>query len=458
MKWFVFLLSLICFSACNPQPKTTTACPVRDLPEITESDTLRVLTLYGSTSYFLYRNQEMGYEYELINDFAQSQQLEIKIIVAENENRLIEMLENGTGDVIAYNLPINNRLKEQLEFCGQERITHQVLVQRRTRNEKRITDVTQLAGKDIYVNEGTKYYERLNHLNEELAGSLRIHTLPKDTLTTEDLIGMVAQGSLPYTLADNNIAKLNKTYHHNLDVELEISFPQRSSWAVRKTSPVLASAIDNWFKNSNNTVTYKSILKRYFENSKQLPVAKVLSVKKGQISIFDNLFKKYSEELGWDWRLIASQAFQESQFDTTAVSWAGAKGLMQLMPTTARRFGLTDQNMTNPEANLKAAVDVMKSLDKSFSRITDTDERTKFVLAAYNSGIGHIYDAMALTEKYGKNPYIWEDNVAEYVLLKSHPEYFNDPVCRFGYFRGSETINYVKDVLRHFNYYKNAIQ
>lgn len=450
----LFLL-LIFVGSCRQRPEADT--PLRDLPEIVKSDTLRVLTLYGSTSYFLYRNQEMGYEYELIGDFAKSLGLEIKMIVAENEKRLVEMLEEGEGDVIAYNLPVNHSLKNKIDFCGQEMITHQVLVQRIFRGQDRITDVTQLVGKEVYVNEGSKYHARLRHLNDELGGGIKIHTMSKDTLTTEDIIGMVAQGNLPYTLADDNIALLNKTYHNNLDVNLEVSFPQRSSWAVSKESPLLATAINDWFKDSKNTVIYKSILKRYFENSKQLPLAKVLSVKNGQISVFDHLFKRYAPEVGWDWRLIASQAFQESQFDTTAVSWAGAQGLMQLMPPTARRFGLTEQNIKNPEANLKAAIEVLKTLNRSFGKIEDPAERTKFILAAYNSGIGHVYDAMALAEKHGKNPDVWDKNVAEYILLKSNPEFFNDPVCRFGYFRGRETVNYVNDVIRHFNYYKNAI-
>ena len=179
---------------------------------------------------------------------------------------------------------------------------------------------------------------------------------------------------------------------------------------------------------------------------------------KGQISIYDPLFKKYAKELDWDWRLIASQAYQESQFDTTAVSWAGARGLMQLMPSTAKAYGLEIEKIQNPEENLKAAVKSMKALNKSFSKIEDRDERIKFILAAYNSGIGHIYDAMALAEKYNKNPLVWDGNVAEFVLLKSNPEFFNDSICKFGYIRGRETVNYVKDVLSVYNEYKIKIK
>ena len=77
-------------------------------------------------------------------------------------------------------------------------------------------------------------------------------------------------------------------------------------------------------------------MKRYFENSKMMPHSPILSLKEGKISHYDDLFRKYSKEIGWDWRMLASLAYTESNFDTTAVSWAGAKGLMQLMPATAR--------------------------------------------------------------------------------------------------------------------------
>lgn len=456
-KLICIILLFVLISGCRQKPAESS--PKReDLPEIETSKELRVLTLYSSTSYFLYRSEEMGYEFELARRFALSLGLHIKVIVAENTSKLIEMLENGEGDVVAYTLPVTNELRQRLIFCGEEIITHQVLVQQRRKKDEIIQNVTELIGKDIYVERDSKFDDRITHLNEELGGGINIHKINKDTVTSEDLIGMVATGEIPYTLADDNIAKLNKTYYNNLDINLEISFPQRSSWAVRKDSPLLAEAINKWFKENHNSTAYKSLLKRYFEDSKRPYTHKIFSLSKGQISIFDPLFKKYAKELGWDWRLIASQAYQESRFDTTALSWAGAQGLMQIMPSTAEAFGLETEKIRDPEENLKTAVKSMKSLNRSFSKIEDENERIKFILAAYNSGIGHIYDAMALAEKYNKNPLVWDNNVAEFILLKSNPEFFNDSICKFGYFRGRETVNYVKDVLNSFEEYKTKIK
>ena len=169
------------------------------------------------------------------------------------------------------------------------------------------------------------------------------------------------------------------------------------------------------------------------------------------------LDRKYAKEINWDWRLLASLAYTESNFDTTAVSWAGAKGLMQLMPRTARAMGVPEGMEQNPEESIKGAVKYIGLTTGTFSGIPQP-ERMKFILAAYNSGNGHILDAMALAEKYGANKHVWDDNVEKYILLKSNEEYFSDPVCKHGYFRGIETYNFVREIIQRYNRYKEVIK
>ncbi len=453
------LLLFLLLSACrgnNPSPSNTDIAP-NDFDSIRQRGELRVLTLYSSTSYFLYRGEEMGYEYERIKQFADHHGLKTTVVVADNMTHLAEMLKQGKGDVIAYEMPIIGETKDDWLYCGAENITHQVLIQPRKEKSEMINDVVDLIGKEIYVEPGSKYEERLKNLNNELGGGIHIHHIAKDTVVTEELIEMVSAGEIPYTLADNNLAQLNRTYYPNIDIHLNVSFPQRASWAVRKNSPALAEAINQWIKENQTTKSYRSISRRYFELSKALPNSAMLDISKGQISIYDNLFKKYAREMDWDWRILAAPAYNDSRFDTLAVSWAGAKGLMQLMPRTAQAFGVSPEELTNPEKNLSAATGSIQSLNKSLSSITDKNERIKFILAAYNGGLGHVFDAMALAKKYGKNPHVWDDNVSEYILLKSNPEYFNDEVCRFGYFKGRQTVAYVREVLRYYKIYQEKI-
>ena len=316
-----------------------------------------------------------------------------------------------------------------------------------------ITDVTELLGKDVYVKPGTKYFERLKNLDVELGGGIRIHEADADTVTTEDLIGMVSQGEIPYTISDENIARLNKTYFWNLNVSLKISFMQRSSWVVRKSSPELAKAIDAWASDKAGTHVYKALTKRYFELSKQPVTTELPEVKNGHVSPYDELFRKHAKNIGWDWQLLASIGYQESRFNPNVVSWAGAEGLMGIMPNTAKALGVTPHELKNPDTGIRTGVDCLRRFRQGFGKITDPVEKIKFTLAAYNAGIGHIYDAQRLAEKYGKDPYVWDDNVAEYIRMKNDPEYYNDPVCKHGYLRGSETFNYVREVMERYNYY-----
>ncbi|MFG6410610.1 MAG: transglycosylase SLT domain-containing protein, partial [Bacteroides acidifaciens] len=353
--------------------------------------------------------------------------------------------------------PITKEWKDSLLYCGEDVITPQVIVQQGRGKRKPLKDVTELIGKDVYVKPG-KYYDRLVNLNSELGGGIQIHEVTNDSITTEDLITQVAQGKIPYTVTDNDLAKLNKTYYSNLDISLPVSFDQRSSWAVRKDSPELAAAATKWHQENMTSPAYTASMKRYFENSKMMSHSPILSLKEGKISHYDDLFRKYSKEIGWDWRMLASLAYTESNFDTTAVSWAGAKGLMQLMPATARAMGVPAGKEQNPEESIKAAIRYIAATDRSFSMIPDKEERLNFILASYNAGLGHIYDAMALAEKYGKNKLVWKDNVENFILLKSNEEYFTDPVCKNGYFRGIETYNFVRDIMSRYESYKKKIK
>lgn len=425
-----------------------------DLTQLREKGEIRAITLYGSNSYFKYKMKPMGYDYDLIKAFAQSEGLKLKIVVAENVTRLTDMLENGEGDIIAYPISVTNQRKNELIFCGREETSNQVLVQRASPKKNVLKNVTELIGKDIHVKHGTKYRERLENLNIELGGGIEIHDILKDTITTEDLIEMVSLGKISYTVSDNKTAKMNRTYFKNINISLQISFPQRSSWAVRKNSPALANAINKWIEKKSTRLAYQSISKRYYELSKNPPPIEKSIVIDGVISPYDSLFKKYAAIIGWDWQLLAAIAYQESRFNPNVISWAGAEGLMGIMPNTAKGLGVSPDELKDPEIGIKTSVECLRRFRQGFARITDPEEKIKFTLGSYNAGIGHIYDARKLTEKYEKNPDIWHNNVEEYVRLKSDPEFYNDPVVKHGYLRGLETFNYVNEVLERYKYYK----
>ncbi|MDE6403727.1 MAG: transglycosylase SLT domain-containing protein, partial [Muribaculaceae bacterium] len=311
---------------------------------------------------------------------------------------------------------------------------------------------------DVYVENGSRYYFRMHNLNDEIGGGINIHAIDRDTLITEDLIEMVSDGTIPLTVIDSDIARLNRTYYPNLDVSLALSFPQRSAWGVSPDNRWLADSIDSWLSDEKPRDARRQLLRRYFELSKNDPSNYYIDFSKGKISPFDNIFKTYAATIDYDWRLLASQGYVESQFDSTRVSWAGARGVMQIMPSTARAYGSSAAKLTSVDNSVRTASLILKDLNKSLSKLVpDEIERTKFVLAAYNAGLAHIYDAIALARKLGYNPEVWDGNVAECLLLKSHPEYYNDPVCKFGYFRGRQTTTYVNHVIAFYTKAKQYI-
>jgi len=420
-----------------------------DFTQIRESGELVMITMNSSSSYFIYKDEPMGYDYDLCKDFCDHYGLQLKVIVAENATRLLEMLQNEEGDVVAYPIAVQNELKDSILYCGPEQISHQVLVQRANRRDTIIKDVTRLIGKEVYVKNDTKYYRRLLNLDAELGNGIIIKDIEKDTVTDEDLIEMISQGKIKYTVSDEYIAKLNKTYYRNIDISLALSFEQRSSWAVRKNAPDLAKALNDWVDANDYKPVFNSLTKKYFELSKlpfegEYVIPKNLP--KGHISAYDNLFKKYAEGTIYDWKLLAAIAYQESRFQPNLTSWAGATGLMGLMPRTAVSLGISSEDRTNPDLSIMASVKLLQRLEKMFSGISDTQERLKFVLAAYNGGNGHIFDARALARKYEGDADNWAE-VKRYLVLKSNPEYYNDPVVKNGYFRGNETVRYVDQII-----------
>lgn len=227
----------------------------------------------------------------------------------------------------------------------------------------------------------------------------------------------------------------------------------RTQWAVVGGNKSLADTLNGWFKPKMIAETMK-------EESWLLSSASVtrhvyspfLNRSKGVISRYDHLFQRYSGTARMDWRLMAAQCYQESCFDPNAKSWAGACGLMQIMPSTADHLGLPMSAIHDAESNVAAAAKYMAELQGHFSDIGDPTQRVLFALAAYNGGFHHIRDAMNLTRKHGGNPYNW-GHVREYVLRLAQPAYYRDPVVKYGFMRGTETADYVDRIRARWSEY-----
>ena len=439
-----------------------------DLADIRERGKLIAITSYSPTSYFIYRGKPMGYEYELLQRLARYLDVELEIKIAYNLDNFIEMLNSGEGDIVAHGLSITKPRKQYVDFTDHHSVTRQVLVQRKPEGWRKmklhqiekqlIRDPLELIGKPVHVRKNTSYYRRLVNLSQEMGGDISIQEV-EGKLETNEIIKMVVDGKIKYTVADEHIANINETYYRDLDIQTALSFPQRLAWMVRKTSPELKAAVNEWLVQEKQEPDYYTIYNKYYKNQKRFRTrvsSEFFSLTGGKISEYDDLIKEAAAEINWDWKLLASQIYQESRFDPEVKSWAGARGLMQVMPATVKEMG--EYDLYEPEQSLKAGVSHIKSISKLYENVPDSVERIKFVLATYNVGQGHVADARRLAEKYGKDPNVWTDNVDEYIRLKSRKEYYSDPVVKYGFCRGEEPYNYVAEILKRHKIYRELIE
>ena len=575
-----------------------------DIDDIRERGKLKVITSYGANSYFIYRGQPMGFEYELLERLAADLGVELEIVVTRDMDNIVYMLNSGRGDLVASNLVVTRRRAREVVFTEHLMTTRQVLVQRQpdyrppalaektplrppqvvkptapvatrqpapatntpptttpgtiqpapanqtlpaqqpakpitpaitpdptatptpaaatpqtsvnppanttvttsaipaqattttdtpptvtavataTKNEPRplIRDPIDLIGKTVHVRGGSAFYERLRNLEDEIGGEIKIETVPGD-VTTEELIRRVHTGEIDYTIADEPTALINRGYYAGLDVSTAVSFPQRVAWVVRGNSPHLREAINAWVLRVQNNGDLATLYNKYYRNDRafrervdsefylaaeSLEDQQQTSGGAGQtapgsertethnkISIFDEHIRQAARNIDWDWRLLASLIYQESRFNPRARSWAGAAGLMQLMPETGRQYNL--QNFYEPVANIDAGTRHLKWLGERWApEIADPEERLKFILASYNAGSGHVEDARILARLARKNANVW-DETAPFLLKLADPEYYNRPEVQYGYCRGEEPYLYVKEILSRFEQYRSFI-
>lgn len=459
-----FLLVFSCDQPPAKEEKVVGPEVYLDLKEIKKRGYINALVDNNSMSYFYYKGGAMGYEYELLQRLAKHLKVELRIKVVTSIDVAIDRLNKGHGDIIAFPFTVTSERKKILQFTRTHFNTSQVLVQRKPENwadnphlaeKKMIRNPADLIGKKVYVKYKSAFKDRLKNLSQELGGDILVE---EDSATeeTESLIRRVAEGEIDYTVTDQMIAMVNAAYYPNIDILTMVSLPQRIAWAVRKNAPDLLSSIDHWLGEVKRDGTFNVIYNRYFNSPRTSAIRKksdFSSLGGNKISVYDDIIKSKAEELGWDWRLLASMIYQESTFSPTAESWAGAKGLMQLMPSTGKYYGAKD--LFDPIQNINAGVNFLKFLDRQWSKtIADKEERIKFMLASYNVGLSHVLDGRNLAKKYGGNPTLWNGEVEVFLLKKSDPKFYRDPVVKSGYCRCEEPVKYVREVLKRFEEYK----
>jgi membrane-bound lytic murein transglycosylase F len=455
----------------------------RDLPDIAAGGVLRVLVTFNSTGYFLYRGDTLGYEYELLTAFARDAKLRLEPLVVRDSRELFDDLNRGDGDLVAAQLSIPSPASAvAVAVTDSLYATAPVVVQRAgssvagatptvakalAREEKEtapsqmevrarnVTTPAELAGQHVHLPLTSPYRERLVELNNELDHDIDVVEVDE---SSDRLIQRLAEGEIAFTVAAENVAALKSGEYTNLIIKPAIGPPEPVVWAVRQNAPQLLGQLNRWLAAKRKSGLLATLYRKYFLDRRAYTArtnSPYLTAETGTLSPYDDWFREYAKTPGWDWRLVAAQAFQESRFNPRARSWAGAQGLMQIMPKTARQLKV---NAADPRASIDAACRYLWTFDKAWKEaVSDEDERIKFILASYNVGLGHVQDAVRLAEKYGDNPHKWSD-VAYWLIRKSKRSVFNDPVVKHGFARGTEPVAYVDQIIARWKNYRQFVK
>ncbi len=422
---------------------------ILDKEGIISRGSLRVAVDNNSSSFYIYRGRRMGYEYELLLDLGKELGVEIEFVVASGFDEAFGKLEDGRVDLVAMNVQQNEERENFVTFTESLGAMSTVLVGR-----EKLTSWDSLGSDTVYVRKGAVYKSQLELLKDSLHLDFSILEVQDHE---EILLDRVYDQEVRWTVAEKNVAQTNATYYDELQLGLEVSKEEPVTWAMRSSSPELLQAVNNWLVEKKEVFIPRTHA-RYFLDSKNQyarSTSTFSSLGGDRISVYDEIIQENAQTLGWDWRLLAALVYKESRFDTTALSYAGAQGLLQLMPVTVERFGVTNPN--DPEESLKGGVKYLQYLDKFWmERVPETNERIKFILASYTIGQGHVEDAWRLTLKYRKNTQSWQE-VSNFLSLKSDPKYYRDAVVKSGYAKGHIAVKYVRDVLALFQSYKALV-
>jgi membrane-bound lytic murein transglycosylase F len=469
----IFTFALLLFATSCSDSEKTMDKKVQDVPAAQpmifnpEEGILTALMDNSVTSYFILQGQPLGFEYEMLKLFADENNLELRIKVINQVDKILDSLAAGSGHLVAANLSISQDRMKKVSFSNPLFRTRQVLVQRLPANTRGLTsdqiksmlvqDRLDLDARQVVVRKNSSYELMLKNLMAETGIEVDLQYSSGD-LATEQLIELVANEKIEFTICDENKAIIFQTYYDNIDICTPMSLSQPIAWAVNKESDQLLVMLNDWIKKRKGSLEFNMIRKRYFERNRSLE-RRINEgyefVKEGNISEYDSIIKRYASRINWDWRLLTAQIYRESRFDTRARSWKGATGLMQVMPATGRSYGLTAAELYNAQKNLRAGTAHLIMLQDLWqNRLTDSTEIVRFTLGSYNVGHGHVEDAIRLAEKYNLKKDVWDGNVAEMLLKKSIPKYYQDPVVRYGYCRGREPVRYVENILKDYELYK----
>ena len=418
---------------------------LEDLPRMQEREVLRVITYQSPGNYFFNNGKMHGFEYSFIKEFAKSKRMNVDVVLASSHEEMRELLLSGDGDIIAASLPENSLHDENIKMTIAYDYSAPVIIGRDT--EKSLVDIRDLEGRRIALAPESPYRGILEGIQRRGIDFEIIGT--DEGVNVEETLYRVSHAMSDLTILGGHQVKAELTRQYGLKPLFTLSEPVGQSWAVRASDHKLLAAVNDYIEQEYRGDTYNVLYGRYLSRPKNRKAESRLLTHVDKLSPYDEIVKKSAKRHSFDWRLIVAQMYQESQFDPAAVSYAGAEGLMQLMPATARDLGVEDVN--DPTLNITAGVKYMSILRDQFEQGLPLEDKTWFTLASYNAGFTRVKKARLLAEKMGLDSDRWFGNVEKAMLKLSKP-YTQDGevkrLCRCG-----QAVVYVQDIRSLYNNY-----
>ncbi|TLM78126.1 transporter substrate-binding domain-containing protein [Microbulbifer harenosus] len=416
--------------------------------EIKQSGVIRFLTYNRPSVYYLWKGVLMGIDYDLAKAFADKHGLQLQVIVVPYDETLIDWLKAGRGDFAgALKNITQERIDQGIAFTTSYRETPEQVVS--NRKKPKIEQVQDLAGRTLTLRAYSPFIATGRAL-ERSGIDVNVEVAPPE-MSIAEIVAKIAAGELDATIIDSDDILMAASLQADLLPGTLVSDPRPQGWMVMPQNRELLKKLDIFLAKYRKTEQYQQKIAAYFEPNKRFTQRVSARVIPGKdLSPYDELVKNSSVEHGFDWRLLVAQMWQESNFNPKAVSPVGAQGLMQVMPATGEEMGYPPP-LFEPDRNIQAGVKYLHWVRDRFEPTLPTIEKLWFTLASYNAGYGHLLDARRLAAELGLDPNVWFGNVEVAMLKLSEPQYFTK--ARYGYVRGAEPAQYVRNISGLYNAY-----
>lgn len=440
-------------NANKPKPKLLNPKqPRTPFEKIKHTKTLNVVFLNSLSTYYMGINKEEGFEYDMLKSYAKSLGVELNITVAQTTKEALDLYKNQHPHIVSAGITKTKEREKEFSFGPSYfEVQEQIICNRNILKHKRMPkNLQELSNFELMIAKDSIYQNTLNSL---LKNKNELNITLTNRFSTEEIVAKVAANEVDCSIVNSNIYAINLKYFPEIALAFAISDRKQLAWILDENATDLKADMYKWFNIYNQSGKLAELQDHYYGNLLFFDYygTKVFYKRlKTRLPKFLKYFKEASQYYGIPWRLLAAISYQESHWDPNARSFTGVRGLMMLTQKTAKLLGV--KNRRDPQQSIVGGTRHIKQMIKFVPKDIEGENRIKFALAAYNLGLGHIYDAQTLAQKLNLDETSWND-LKKVLPLLAYKKYYKD--LKYGYARGSEAIQYVESIYNYRNILQN---